>query len=682
MAYQSPGIQPVRRMPSFAGGYATGSAAEGADLWRGLTAAFAPFLGHSRDPGKFLFGTGIRPGGQSFTGGRPVDSVWGGGWEFTSTSDTIVICPTPDAFPITNAGGAQSTALIGYRKTDATARQTYYWRAGGPSGTGYGLQFNLGGNALVSTSGGANDAFVPAAGYKQTDFHVVAARRPFAVTDYNLHIDGQPAAVGSVHGADTFAGSLTLGNNAFNSGDLFVVGFFYLWNRKLTDRQIADISADPGILFRPQGRFYPAMRPPIDINLAADLTGGAVVSAGLSNVKTLGAALSGGATVGASMGVEVTFSAHIAANAQVTAALTGPVPLGGGRSLGTLGGAGAEAAGDPMGAGGPLHVLRALAVAGQVVRVTFDEMPLAQSAAGVNDALNPANYSFLVTQGSGTAPQAIGVDPNAIVGPARGVRGPVAVIGATFTTPIVITTATPHGSLTGDSVEVTGVLGNTNANGRWTVTATTEVTFELDGSVGNAPYAGGGVVQSDERAVDIHVDRQLIIGLTYSVTAHGIQSAFGGGLGFPYSAGFVGNVPLRQLSIPAVRSSFIDFDNPLSEGRWRIDDSGDLAVAGGAASLKKRIQRRLMTPKSAFRFLPGYGLALQLKETASLAQVAALKLDAKQQIAQEPEVAAVAIQATIAGNGVLTLLASVRTKVGVVVEAGVQVAPNGAISLI
>lgn len=68
-----------------------------------------------------------------------------------------------------------------------------------------------------------------------------------------------------------------------------------------------------------------------------------------------------------------------------------------------------------------------------------------------------------------------------------------AITGATNATPIVITIAS-HGLDNGDQVVITGVLGNTAANGTlWTIANGTTNTFELVGSVGNAAYTSGGL---------------------------------------------------------------------------------------------------------------------------------------------------------------------------------------------
>lgn len=62
-----------------------------------------------------------------------------------------------------------------------------------------------------------------------------------------------------------------------------------------------------------------------------------------------------------------------------------------------------------------------------------------------------------------------------------------AITAATNATPIVIT-ANSHGLQTGDDAMISGVMGNTAANGRWVVTRVDANTYSLDGSVGNGAY--------------------------------------------------------------------------------------------------------------------------------------------------------------------------------------------------
>jgi hypothetical protein len=68
------------------------------------------------------------------------------------------------------------------------------------------------------------------------------------------------------------------------------------------------------------------------------------------------------------------------------------------------------------------------------------------------------------------------------------------VSGASNTSPIEVATPIPHGLETGDTVAIRRVLGNTAANGWWTITVRTPTTFALDGSAGSGPYGGGGSI--------------------------------------------------------------------------------------------------------------------------------------------------------------------------------------------
>lgn len=66
------------------------------------------------------------------------------------------------------------------------------------------------------------------------------------------------------------------------------------------------------------------------------------------------------------------------------------------------------------------------------------------------------------------------------------------VSGATNASPIVVQTTAPHGYATNNVVQITGVTGNTAANGTWRVTVIDSTHFSLTGSVGNGAYGGGG----------------------------------------------------------------------------------------------------------------------------------------------------------------------------------------------
>ena len=73
---------------------------------------------------------------------------------------------------------------------------------------------------------------------------------------------------------------------------------------------------------------------------------------------------------------------------------------------------------------------------------------------------------------------------------------PVVVAAASNASPISITTSTPHGFPTGVGVTISGVSGNTAANGNWTVTVADSTHFTLNSSTGNGGYISGGTASS------------------------------------------------------------------------------------------------------------------------------------------------------------------------------------------
>jgi hypothetical protein len=73
----------------------------------------------------------------------------------------------------------------------------------------------------------------------------------------------------------------------------------------------------------------------------------------------------------------------------------------------------------------------------------------------------------------------------------------ISLTGATNASPIVITTSSPHGIVAGSYrlVQVSGVGGNTAANGLWRAAYASTTTLTLEGSAGNGAYsAASGVM--------------------------------------------------------------------------------------------------------------------------------------------------------------------------------------------
>lgn len=92
-------------------------------------------------------------------------------------------------------------------------------------------------------------------------------------------------------------------------------------------------------------------------------------------------------------------------------------------------------------------------------------------------------------------------------GPAVVKTGTATVTAATNASPISIT-ATAHGLSNKDVVTITGVLGNTAANGAWCVSVVDPNTILLLGSTGNAAYTSGGSI-AKAAIVYAPVDAQL-----------------------------------------------------------------------------------------------------------------------------------------------------------------------------
>lgn len=81
-------------------------------------------------------------------------------------------------------------------------------------------------------------------------------------------------------------------------------------------------------------------------------------------------------------------------------------------------------------------------------------------------------------------------------GSGQWIGSPLSITAATNANPIVITTAAPHGYVTGQSVSIVGGGGNLNMNQTRVITVTGPTTFTLDGISGNGTYTGGGIVYS------------------------------------------------------------------------------------------------------------------------------------------------------------------------------------------
>lgn len=154
----------------------------------------------------------------------------------------------------------------------------------------------------------------------------------------------------------------------------------------------------------------------------------------------------------------------------------------------------------------------------------------------------PVALSAPITRVLKIADAQTGVMQTVIANAAGDVEGisNLAVSGATNATPIVITTGT-HGLATGNYATLSGVLGNTNANGTHTITVINSTSFSLDGTSGNAAYTGGGIVQGgDLGQVDKIIQENAVPDPVPAITTSSI----------PFNVAVVGTVEVPQANVP------------------------------------------------------------------------------------------------------------------------------------
>jgi hypothetical protein len=103
---------------------------------------------------------------------------------------------------------------------------------------------------------------------------------------------------------------------------------------------------------------------------------------------------------------------------------------------------------------------------------------------------------------------------------------PRTVTAASNTTPITITCPN-HNLPTGTVVSIADVVGNTGANGTWSIVSVTTDTFTLTGTVGNGAYSSGGAIRPlyiDNTAYLLRLTRLIAIPLVCQAAGTAILS--------------------------------------------------------------------------------------------------------------------------------------------------------------
>lgn len=172
----------------------------------------------------------------------------------------------------------------------------------------------------------------------------------------------------------------------------------------------------------------------------------------------------------------------------------------------------------------------------------------------------------------------------------------------------------------------------------------------------------------DASTVDLWVDRRFSpYPARYSVKANGLLAADAlSGLLADSASFFSVQAGSPNPSVESLVSN-ADLANPQSLstavgsvpnptdavlGTLPVDDTGDLARDQGLASYKKRVLRRLSTPKGRHRHLPKYGVNLfaSVKLLARASTIQDLAADAEDQIRQEPETVKAQVDVVMQGG--------------------------------
>jgi len=194
---------------------------------------------------------------------------------------------------------------------------------------------------------------------------------------------------------------------------------------------------------------------------------------------------------------------------------------------------------------------------------------------------------------------------------------------------------------------------------------------------------GGGIVLEVLRAalvsasvVDVLVDAPLVaFPGTMRVSAPTLLDALGVPVTPPTFADLSGLGEASSPAQPRGPSAPVDVKNEQVPsdvtfgGTLVVTPEGDYASEQGTALLKKLMLRRLFTAPGDFFHIPTYGLGLRPKTIVAPSSLPTLKKRAEQQIALEPDVAAVSVSLSLDAGGTLTVRARARQRsTGLVAE--------------
>lgn len=215
--------------------------------------------------------------------------------------------------------------------------------------------------------------------------------------------------------------------------------------------------------------------------------------------------------------------------------------------------------------------------------LTSGRIPYATGTSQVSDDAGLTYDAATDTLTTGTVTQKVG---NATTLRATA-PATVTITNTTNATPIVVT-ATGHGLVTGDAISISGITGNTNANGYFRITKLSADTFSLQNYSTGANIAGNGAHGGTPVAVTGIVQGEFFALGNAAAATYGIRLLGGNTIDFLVAGA-------RRFSVSATNSTF--FTNAFTVGSsgdnffsWPAAATLQLGAAASATPVAQTLQ--------------------------------------------------------------------------------------------
>jgi hypothetical protein len=135
------------------------------------------------------------------------------------------------------------------------------------------------------------------------------------------------------------------------------------------------------------------------------------------------------------------------------------------------------------------------------------------------------------------------------------------------------------------------------------------------------------------------------------------------------SAGQTGNLDFKNT--PALGQDLLS-GQTLTAGGTLVVLGNDYVLENEAATIRKLIIRRLITPTGGFKHLPNYGFGLSAKTTYNPSQLSDLQRRIEREVRQERGVAAASVSLSMSRDGTLTVRIAAQLRSGTELNVALQ----------